>query len=195
MVGTPECCHSSRHRRAASVLAQRAIAAISPIRDRDRRAEHRRIARGRHQRARAALLRGMREVLGLPLQRRRCRPPQPPRVAPNALVVLSSDSSSEDLPLPPLPPVVDLDSSIESLPNIDQHPQFQLPVEPLIDLGPLDITSELSPPLQHQTLREAYILLQRLQLPPLQPITPPPELPPRTLTQPPDQEEIGRAHV
>ena len=84
--------------------------------------------------------------------------------------------------------MVDLDSSIESLPNIDPRPQFQLPVEPLIDLGPLDVTLELPPPLQHQILREAYVLLQRLQLPPLQPITPPPELPSHTLTPPPDQE-------
>ena len=191
MVGTPQRGHSSRHRRSASIIAQRAIANISPIRDRDRRAERRRLAGDRRRRARAALLRGMREVLGLPIQHRRRRPPLQPRPDPGAPIVLSSD---EDQPLPapqlidldssleslpnidpcpqfqlPIEPVnnlAPLDSSIESLPNIDPRPQFQLPLEPLVDLGPLDITLEFPPPLQHQTLREAYVLLQRLQLPP-----------------------------
>ena len=184
MVGTPERRHTTRHRRVAAILARRAIARVSPIRDRDRRAERRRLAGDRRRRARAALLLGMREVLGLPVQHRRRRPAQQPRPDPNAPIVLSSD---DDLPLPE-PPLIDLDSSIDSLPNIDPRPQFQLPVEPLVDLGPLDITLDYPPPLQHQTLREAYVLLQRLQLPPLQPITPPPELPPRALTPPPDQE-------
>ena len=62
-------------------------------------------------------------------------------------------------------------------------------MEPLADLGPLNVTQELLPPLQHRTLREAYVLLQQLQLPPLQPITPPPELPPRAPTPPPEEEE------
>ena len=60
-------------------------------------------------------------------------------------------------------------------------------MQPLQDLGPLNVTAELLPPLHHQTLREAFVLLQRLQLPPLLPITPPPELPPRALTPPPEQ--------
>ena len=102
------------------------------------------------------------------------------------MVVLSSDSSAEDLPAPGQI-VVDLDSSLESLPNIDPRPQFQLPVAPLEDLGRLDITLDFPPPLQHQTLREAYVLLQRLQLPPLQPLTPPPEFPPRAQSPPLDQ--------
>ena len=38
------------------------------------------------------------------------------------------------------------------------------------------------PPLRHQVLREAYVLLERLQLPPLQPLTPPPELEPRPVS-------------
>ena len=85
--------------------------------------------------------------------------------------------------------VVDLDSSDESLPNIDPHPEWQLPVEPLRDLGPLNVTAEcLPPPLQHRVLREAYVLLQRLQLPELQRITPPPEQPARAPTPPPEQE-------
>ena len=211
MVGTPERRHSTRHRRVAAVLARRAIAGISPIRERDGRAERRRLVGDRRRRARAALLRGMREVLGLPVRRR--RPPQQPWPDPNAPRVLSSD---DDLPLPepplidldssidslpnidprpqfqlPIDPIIDqhpLDSSLDSLPNIDPRPQFQLPVEPLVDLGPLDITVDYPPPLQHQTLREAYVLLQRLQLPPFQPITPPPEHPPLVLTPPPDQE-------
>ena len=203
MVGTPEQRHTTRHRRVAAILARRAIARISPIRDRDRRAERRGLAGDRRRRARAALLRGMREVLGLPVQHRRRRPPQQLRPDPNDPIVLSSD---DDLPVPE-PPLIDLDSSIDSLPdidpiidqrpldssldslpNIDPRPQFQLPVEPLVDLGPLNITIDYPPPLQHQTLREAYVLLQRLQLPPFQPITPPPEHPPRVLTPPPDQE-------
>ena len=178
MVGTPEHRHHTRHRRMAAILA------VSPIRERDRRAERRRLARDWRRQARAALLRGMHEVLGLPLQHCRRRQPQPPRVDDHALIVLSSDSSAEDPE--PQPPVVDLDSSLESLPNIDAHPQFQLPVEPLEDLGPLNITLDFPPPLQHQIFREAYVLLQRLQLPPLQPLTPLPELPPRALTPPPD---------
>ena len=156
---------------------------MSPVRERDRRAERRRIARGRRQHARAALLRDMREVLGLPQPNRRRRPSSA-RVDPNVPIVLSSDSSAGDLTLPepasqqPIV-LVDLDSSLETLPNIDPRPQFQLPVEPLRDLGPLDITLEFPSPLHHQTFREAYILLHRLQLPPLQPLTLPPELPKR----------------
>ena len=213
MVGTPEQRHATRHRRVAAILARRAIARISPIRDRDRRAERRRLAGDRRRRARAALLRGMREVLGLPILRRQRRLPQPPQPDPNAPILLSSN---EEVPWPE-PPLIDLDSSLESLPNIDPRPQFQLPidtvadlnpldssldslpdidprpqfqlhVEPLVDLGPLNITVDYPPPLHHQTLREAYVLLQRLQLPPFQPITPPPEHPPRVLTPPPDQE-------
>ena len=52
-----------------------------------------------------------------------------------------------------------------------------------MDLGPLDITVEF-PPLNNQTFREAYVLLSRLQLPPLQPLTPPPEQPARPPTPP-----------
>ena len=59
-------------------------------------------------------------------------------------------------------------------------------MEPLVDLGHLDITVEFPPPLQHQALREAYVLLHRMQLPPLRPLTPPPELPRRVATPPPE---------
>ena len=55
-----------------------------------------------------------------------------------------------------------------------------------MDLGHLNVTQELIPPLQHQTFWEACVLLQQLQLPALQPITPPPELPQRDQTPPPD---------
>ena len=73
---------------------------------------------------------------------------------------------------------MELDSSADSLPNIDPRPQWQLPVEPLIDLGPLNVTAECGPAsLQHQVLREACVLLQHLQAPPLRTITPPPEQP------------------
>ena len=59
----------------------------------------------------------------------------------------------------------------------------------MVDLGHLDVTFELQPPLQHQCLREAYVLLRRLQVPPLQPVTPPPELTQRHQTPPLDQED------
>ena len=62
-------------------------------------------------------------------------------------------------------------------------------MEHLQDLGPLNVTEELLPQLRNQTLREAYLLLQRLQLPPLQPITLPPELQPRAPSPPPEQVE------
>ena len=100
-------------------------------------------------------------------------------------IVLSSD---DNLP-PPAPPLIDLDSSLESLPNIDPRPQFQLPIQPLPDLGPLNITLDFPPPLQHQALREACVVLQRMQLPPLAPITPPPEFPPQLPTPPIPQEQ------
>ena len=93
--------------------------------------------------------------------------------------------------MPPVqqPVLVELDSSADSLPNIDPRPQWQLPVEQLQDLGPLDATAEIQPPpLQHRVLREAYVLLQRLQLPELQRITPPPEQPARAPTPPPEEE-------
>ena len=100
-----------------------------------------------------------------------------------------SETSEDDLPPERQPVIVDLDSSLESLPNIDPRPQWQLPVQPLQDLGPLDVTAEIAPPLQNQTFREACVLLHRMQVPPLQQITPPPELPPRPVTPPPEQDE------
>ena len=92
-------------------------------------------------------------------------------------IVLSSDTSGDDLPnIGQQRPIelVDLDSSLETLPDIDPRPRHQLPVPSL--------PSELLPPLQHRVLREAYVLLERLQLPPLQPLTPPPELQQHPLT-------------
>ena len=191
MVGTPQRRHSSRHRRVASILALRAIRTVSPERAADRRAERRRLARNRRYRERLGVLRDMRNIFGLPQPHRQRRPVQPPQVGSPPVVVVSSDTSQDDTDEEPPPEqlVVDLDSSLESLPNIDPRPEWQLPVEPLRDLGPLNVTQELLPPLQHQTLREAYVLLQQLQLPPLQRITPPPELPPRAPTPPPEEEK------
>ena len=195
MVETPQRRHSSRHRRVASILALRAIRTVSPERAADRRAERRRLARNRRYRARLAVLRDMRHFFGLPQPRRQRRPVQPPQVDSLPVVVVSSDTSQDDTDVEPPPEqlVIDLDSSLESLPNIDPRPEWQLPVEQLRDLGPLNITEQLLPPLQYQTLREAYVLLQQLQLPPLQPITPPPELSPRAPTPPPEQEEQWHA--
>ena len=45
MVGTPDYRHPTRRRRTAAILAQRAIAAVSPIRERDRSAEGRGLVR------------------------------------------------------------------------------------------------------------------------------------------------------
>ena len=186
MVGTPERRHSSKHRRTAAIVAQRAIRLVSRVRERDRRAERRRLAWNRRARADAALLWDMKQFFGLPVAPPRRRLPRPQRQPQQPQVVVLSDASEEDVPpLVPQPEVVDLDSSIESLPNIDPRPQWQLPEQPLQHLGPLTVTAELLPQL-HQTLREAVALLQRLQVPPLQTITPPPELPPHALTLPPE---------
>ena len=189
MVGTPERRHSSRHYRTASILAQRAISAINPVRERDRRRERRRLVRDRRARANAALLRSLKVLFDQPVTPPRRRLPRRPRQQPEAPIEVVSDASEDVLPPVRQPVIVDLDSSVESLPNIDPRPQWQLPVEPLQDLGPLDVTAELAPQLWSQTFRETYVHLQRLQLPPLQPLTPPPELPPRAITPPPEQDE------
>ena len=155
MVETQVRCHSSRHRRTASIRAERAIVSISPIRPADRRVERRRIEMGRHYRARLATLRDMRRFFGLPQPlppRRVVLLPHAPRIPQ---VIVLSDTSSEDEGPPDQvpPPVVDLESTLEALPDIDPRPQFQLPVEPLPDFGSPDITVELGPPLHHQALR------------------------------------------
>ena len=158
MVGMPERRQSTRHRRSASILALRAIHSISPVTAAHRRAERCRLERDRRYRARLGILREMREVLGLPQLRRRRRPQVPRRVDPN-IVLVSSDTSVEDIthPTPERPPVVDLNSSLETLPDIDPRPQFQLPLqqphEPLEDLGDLNITEEFLPPIRHQVFR------------------------------------------
>ena len=186
MVGTPQRRHSSRHRRTAAILAQRAISAISPVRERDRRRETRRLARNRRARANGALLRSLRVFLDQPVTPPRLRLQRRQSQQPEAPIVVVSETSEDDLPPVRQPVIVDLDSSVESLPT---RPQWQLPVQPLQDLGPLDVTAEIAPPLRNQTFREAYVLLLRMQLPLLQQITPPPELPPRPVTPPPEQDE------
>ena len=60
----------------AAILAQRAIGAISPVRERDRGRETRRLARNRRARANAALLRSLRVFFDQPVtppRRRYCR--------------------------------------------------------------------------------------------------------------------------
>ena len=163
------------------MVAQRAIALISPVRPRDRRRERRRLERSRRLRARAVILRDMRHFFGLPQPRRVQRVVPQPRInQPPEVIIILDTSTEEDVEQPQehRGVLVELDSSADSLPNIDPWPQWQLPVKPLLDLGPLDVTSECRLPLQHQVLREACVLLQRLQVPPLRTITPPPELPP-----------------
>ena len=192
MVATPSPRrHSARHRRTASILAQRAISRVSPVRESERRAERRRLQRQRERRRDAAFYRGLLQYCGVPPEppRRRRRVQRPPPVVELPIVV-SSDTSAENIqpPVPAQPIIIDLDSSLESLPNIDPRPQWQLPVPPLQDLGHLDITAEFAAPLQHQALRGAYVLLHRLQLPPLQPLSPPPEQQLCPPTPPPEQQ-------
>ena len=175
----------------ASILALRAIRNTSPVRPAERRAERRWIERARERRRNAEFYRGLLAYCGVPQQpARQHRQVEPQRPAVELPVVLSSDTSGDNLPEPqqqrPIV-LVDLDSSIESLPDIDPRPQCPLPVEPLVDLGHLDITVEFPPPIQHRMLREAYVLLSRLQLPPLQLVAPPPEFPLRPPTPPPEQ--------
>ena len=122
----------------------------------------------------------MRDFFGLPQPRRVQRVVPQPRINPPPEVIDILDTTTEEVDHQPPEHqnvLVQLNSSNDSLPNIDPRPQWQLPVEPLVDLGPLDVTAECRPPLQHQVLREACLLLQRLQAPPLRPITPPPEFP------------------
>ena len=194
MVGTPVRRHSSRHRRTASILAQHAIALVNPVRASNRRRERRRLSRNRRLRARAAILRDMRSYFGLPQPRRVQRIVAQPHADLAPPVIDITETYFEDINQPPLTPprvLVELDSSLDSLPNIDPRTQWQLPVESLQDLGPLDVTAECQPPLQHQVFREACVLLQRLQVPPLRPITPPPEL--RQHHQPVDLVELEAA--
>ena len=193
MVGTPPRRNSSRHRRAASIKASWAIAKISPVRPSERRAERNRIRRDRRRRADARFYRDLLIYCGHPQQPRRRRRVPPPTPEVEAPILVSSDTSAEDLPQPQLQQrpieVVDLDTTGDSLPNIDPRPQWQLPEQPLPDLGPIDMTAELAPQLQNQTFREAYVLLQRMQVPRLQQLTPPPEFPPREIALPPEQDE------
>ena len=148
--------------------------------------------RNRARRRDAAFYRDLLVFCGVPpAPPRGHRRVEQPRPVVNQLIVLSFDTSAEEIVLPGREQqsiVLDLDSSLESLPNIDPRPQHQLPDQPLVDLGHLDVTYELQPPLQHQCLREAYVLLMHLQVPPLQPVTPPPELPQQHQTPPLDQE-------
>ena len=132
MVGMLVRRHSSRHRRATSILAQRAISLVSPLRESDRRRERRRLARNRRTHAKAAVLRDMRSFFGLPQPRRQQRVVAPPRVDPAPPVVVLTDTSFEDIQPPPPTPqpvLVDLDSSLDTLPDIDPRPQWQLPVD------------------------------------------------------------------
>ena len=170
MVVTPPRRHQTRHRRTAYILARRAISQVSPVRDSERRADRRRLRRQRERRRDAAFYRGLLAFCGVQQQppgRFRRVPNPPPAV--ELPVVLSSDASGdeqrEQAPERPIV-LVDLDSSVETLPDIDPTPQHQLPALPC----------EPWPQLEHRVLREAYVLLERLQLPPLQPPTPPPEL-------------------
>ena len=133
MVGTLPRRHSSRHRRAAAILALRAIRNTSPVRPAERRAERRRLRRDRARCCDAAFYRGLLAFCEAPPEkpRRRRRAELLPPVVEGAIIV-SSDTSAEDIVAPNLTPpvVVDLDSSLETLPDIDPRPQFQLPVDP-----------------------------------------------------------------
>ena len=185
-MGSPVGRRVVRHRRTASFRALRAIASISPVRPSERRVERNCIRRDRLTRADARFYRDLLIYCGQPPQpRRRRRIVQPPPVV-EAPILVSSDTSAEDLPQPqeqqrPVE-VVDLDTSGESLPNIDPRPQHQVPMpfgqvgrqhapqagdevileSTLEDLGDQEITRELLPPLRNQVFREAYVLLTHL---------------------------------
>ena len=105
----------------------------------------------------------MRAIFGLPVPPRHQRPPTQLQPDPNATIIISSDSYGDEQrdpePAPELPvvDVVDLAESFDELPEINPPQQQQLPV--------------------HETpLREAFVLLNRLQeQPPARPLIPPPE--------------------
>ena len=166
MVGTPVSRRVMRHRRTASFRALLAMANISPVRPVERQVERNRIRRDRRRLADAAFYRGLLAYCGVPAQPRRRRAPVPPREDPDPVIVASSDTSAEDLPPQQLPREVvllDIDSSVDELPDIDPRAQPQLPQ-------------------RRHLLRNAYILLGRLQEPlpqaALRPLTPPPEVEP-----------------
>ena len=146
MVRTPVSRRVTRHRRTASLRALRAIRSISPIRAADRREERRWLERNRRNRARLAVLRNIRDHFGLPQPQRPRRAPVPRHEDRDPVLVLSSDTSAEDLQPPPQQQeVVQLviDSSIDELPDIDLRPQQQLPV-------------------RERLVQQAYVLLERL---------------------------------
>ena len=123
MVGTPVSRRETRHQRTASFRALCAIRSISPERPEDRRAKRNRIRRDQRRRANAAFYRGLLEYWGVQVQpRQRRRQPVQRRLDPDLPIVLSSDTSGEDLPPPEQSQlgavVVDIDSSIDELPNI-----------------------------------------------------------------------------
>ena len=92
-----------RHRRTASFRVLRAIASISPVHPEERRAERNRINRDRRRRADAAFYRGLLAYCGVPAQIRQCHAPVPQREDPDPVIVVSSDTSAEDLPPQQLP--------------------------------------------------------------------------------------------
>ena len=137
----------TRHRRTASFHEIRAIASISPVLPEERRAERNRIRRDRRRRADPAFYRGLLEYCGVPAQPRRRRAPVPRHEDPDPVIVVSSDTSAEDLPPQQLPrevAIMEIDSSVNELPDIDPRPQHQLP-------------------LRLHLLQNAYVLLKRLQ--------------------------------
>ena len=157
MVGTPVSRRVTRHHRTAALRAIRAIRLVSPVRPEERRAERNRLQRDRLCRVDGAFHRGILDYCGVPLPppRRRHRPLLPPP-AIDLPILISSDASADDLSALQVPQqqpvvVVNLESSVDELPD-------------------LDATQEFPPPLQHQVLGEAYVLLERLQLPPVHPL-------------------------
>ena len=165
MVGSPISRRVSRHRRTASHLALRLIRAVSPIREAENRAACSRRWRDRRRRASAQFLRELKEFLGFPVQRH-CRHPVPPAPQPEPPILASSgDSPDEGEHVPDRPDVeaVDLSGTFEELPNLD----------PLLRRATI----------QEAALRQAYIVLERLDddllLPqlPILPVTPPADLP------------------
>ena len=188
MVGTPERQRTTRHRRTAAILALRAIHSVSPVRATDRRAERRRIARDRRYRERLAVLREMCQFLQLPQPRRNRRAPVQGTASPEPAIVVSSDLSGDEHATIAAP--CDRPWFVYRIASQYRH---QTPISAARSAsgrpwtfgcyGRVCARAEKS-----NVYRESYVLLNRLQVPPLRQLTPPPALPVRHLTPPPEPE-------
>lgn len=94
MVGSPVGRRVVRHRRVASHFALRRMRDISPIREADVRAARNHRRRERRRRASAQLLHDLKELFGVPIERRHRREPPSAPVLPQLPIVITSGESS-----------------------------------------------------------------------------------------------------